>query len=290
MSYVGRFAPTPSGPLHFGSLVTAVASYLDARVNKGRWLVRIEDLDPPRTAPGSIDEILRCLDTFGLHWDEEPMRQSQRQPAYKEALELLVQQGYVFSCSCSRAQLNSQPLYRCNCLEQPPSQLEVAMRVATPAISITVEDAIMGPQTQHLADEGGNFVLQRKDQLFSYQLAVVVDDAQQKISHIIRGSDLYQQTPQQVWLQACLNYKQPSYGHLPIIVNGQGQKLSKQNLATPLDMLQAPALMSEALERLGHPAPCGLRQAPVAEQLEWAAGQWDIECVPKRMQDPIAFV
>jgi glutamyl-Q tRNA(Asp) synthetase len=175
-------------------------------------------------------------------------------------------------------------------LEQPPFQPEVALRVATPAISITVEDAIMGPQTQHLADEVGNFVLQRKDQLFSYQLAVVVDDAQQKISHIIRGSDLYQQTPQQVWLQACLDYKQPSYGHLPIIINGQGQKLSKQNLATPLDMLQAPALMSEALERLGHPAPCGLRQAPVAEQLEWAAGQWDIECVPKRMQDPIAFV
>ena len=290
MNYVGRFAPTPSGPLHFGSLVAALASYLDARAHKGVWLVRIEDLDPPRTTPGSIDAILSCLDAFGLHWDGEPMLQSQRQQAYYSALELLKQQGRIYACSCTRAQFHADPLYRCNCLAYPPTLTEVAMRIALPAKNITVDDAIIGPQTQHLADEVGDFVVQRKDQLFSYQLAVVVDDAEQKISHIIRGSDLYHQTPRQVWLQTCLGYKHPLYGHLPIIINNQGQKLSKQNLAAPLDTSQAPALLSEALERLGQATPCSLRQAPVAEQLAWAVAQWDINAVPKRMQDPIAFV
>ena len=290
MNYVGRFAPTPSGPLHFGSLIAAVASYIDARAHKGLWLVRIEDLDPPRTAPGSIDSILSCLDTFGLHWDGELMLQSQRQQAYFGALELLRQQGHIYACSCSRAQFHTDPLYKCNCLTDPPTQKQVAMRITLPANNITVNDVIIGPQTQHLANEVGDFIVQRKDQLFSYQLAVVVDDAEQKISHIIRGSDLYRQTPRQVWLQTCLGYKQPIYGHLPIITNNQGQKLSKQNLAAPLDITQAPALLSEALERLGQATPCSLRQAPVAEQLAWAVTQWDLEAVPKRMQDPIAFV
>jgi glutamyl-Q tRNA(Asp) synthetase len=289
MSYVGRFAPTPSGSLHFGSLVAAVASYLDARANLGRWLVRIEDLDPPRTAPGSIDAILLCLDTFGLHWDGVPMFQSQRQQAYQEALEQLQQQGLIYTCNCSRAQFQTDPLYTCRCLTHPPSAPSVARRIALPHKNITIDDVIIGPQTQHLADDVGNFVVQRKDQLYSYQLAVVVDDAEQNISHVIRGSDLYHQTPRQVWLQTCLSYKQPIYGHLPIITNNQGQKLSKQNLAQPLDVTQAPALLSEALERLGQATPCTFRQAPVEEQLAWAVAQWDINRVPKRMQDPIAF-
>ncbi|MFT5930656.1 MAG: glutamyl-Q tRNA(Asp) synthetase [Oceanospirillaceae bacterium] len=289
MSYVGRFAPTPSGSLHFGSLVAAVASYLDARANLGRWLVRIEDLDPPRTAPGSIDAILLCLDTFGLHWDGVPMFQSQRQQAYQEALEQLQQQGLIYTCNCSRAQFQTDPLYTCRCLTHPPSTPSVARRIALPHKNITIDDVIIGPQTQHLADDVGDFVVQRKDQLYSYQLAVVVDDAEQNISHVIRGSDLYHQTPRQVWLQTCLSYKQPIYGHLPIITNNQGQKLSKQNLAQPLDVTQAPALLSEALERLGQATPCTFRQAPVEEQLAWAVAQWDINRVPKRMQDPIAF-
>jgi glutamyl-Q tRNA(Asp) synthetase len=289
MSYVGRFAPTPSGSLHFGSLVAAVASYLDARANLGRWLVRIEDLDPPRTAPGSIDAILLCLDTFGLHWDGVPMLQSQRQQAYQEALEQLQQQGLIYTCNCSRAQFQTDPLYTCRCLTHPPSTPSVARRIALPHKNITIDDVIIGPQTQHLADDVGDFVVQRKDQLYSYQLAVVVDDAEQNISHVIRGSDLYHQTPRQVWLQTCLSYKQPIYGHLPIITNNQGQKLSKQNLAQPLDVTQAPALLSEALERLGQATPCTFRQAPVEEQLAWAVAQWDINRVPKRMQDPIAF-
>jgi glutamyl-Q tRNA(Asp) synthetase len=218
------------------------------------------------------------------------MLQSQRQQAYFGALELLRQQGHIYACSCSRAQFHTDPLYKCNCLTNPPTQKQVAMRITLPANNITVNDVIIGPQTQHLANEVGDFIVQRKDQLFSYQLAVVVDDAEQKISHIIRGSDLYQQTPRQVWLQTCLGYKQPIYGHLPIITNNQGQKLSKQNLAAPLDITQAPALLSEALERLGQAMPCSLRQAPVAEQLAWAVTQWDRDAVPKRMQDPIAFV
>lgn len=289
MSYVGRFAPTPSGALHFGSLVAAVASYLDARANKGAWLVRIEDLDPPRTIPGSVDAILLCLDTFGLHWDGPVMFQSQRQSAYGNALEQLQQQGKTYTCSCSRSQFQTDPLYTCPCLSHPPCTKNAAVRVMLPRLNITVDDLIIGPQTQHLADAVGDFVVQRKDQLFSYQLAVVVDDAQQKISHVIRGSDLYQQTPRQAWLQGCLGYKQPIYGHLPLIINNQGQKLSKQNLAAPLDISQAPALLSEALQRLGQTTST-LRQAPVAEQLAWAVAQWDITKVPKRMHDPIAFV
>ena len=290
MSYVGRFAPTPSGPLHFGSLVAALASYLDARANNGRWLVRIEDLDPPRTATGSIDAIFSCLDAFGLHWDGTPIFQSQRQTAYQEALEQLRSKGLIYPCSCSRAQFSANPAYICQCLTHPPHQNDVAMRVTLPSQCITVDDAIIGSQTQNLAHDVGDFVVQRKDSLYAYQLAVVVDDAEQNISHIIRGSDLYEQTPRQVWLQRCLNYQQPSYGHLPIITNSQGQKLSKQNLAEPLNLTQAPALLSEALERLGHASPCGLRLAPVEEQLTWAVAHWDINTVPKYMQDPIAFV
>ncbi|MCO4837816.1 MAG: tRNA glutamyl-Q(34) synthetase GluQRS [Oceanospirillaceae bacterium] len=290
MSYVGRFAPTPSGALHFGSLVAAVASYLDARANNGSWLVRIEDLDPPRTAPGSIDAILCCLDRFGLHWDGPLMFQSQRQGAYLDALAELTKQGRIYACSCSRAQFQANPLYNCTCLTNPPAEKEVALRITLPSINVTINDTIIGSQTQHLADTVGDFVVQRKDQLFSYQLAVVVDDAEQKISHVIRGSDLYHQTPAQTWLQRCLSYNQPTYGHLPIITNDQGQKLSKQNLAAALDLSKAPALLSEVLERLGQTTPCALRQAPVEEQLAWAITQWDITKVPKRMQDPNAFV
>jgi glutamyl-Q tRNA(Asp) synthetase len=217
------------------------------------------------------------------------MFQSHRQQAYQEALEQLSQQGLIYTCSCSRAQFQTNPLYICHCLTHPPSAQSVARRIALPHQSITVDDIIIGPQTQHLADDVGDFVVQRKDQLFSYQLAVVVDDAEQNISHIIRGSDLYDQTPRQAWLQTCLNCALPIYGHLPIITNNQGQKLSKQNLAQPLDIAQAPTLLSEALERLGQATPCTFRQAPVAEQLSWAVEQWDINKVPKRMQDPVAF-
>jgi len=290
MGYIGRFAPTPSGPLHFGSLVAALASYLDARANQGLWLVRIEDLDPPRTAPDSIDAILRCLETFGLHWDGEPMYQSLRQDAYQHALSQLQQQQLVYACSCSRSQFVSNPDYRCNCRQTAPTNQPAAMKVIAADTKVTVHDLVLLPQTQHLAQQVGDFVVQRKDQLFAYQLAVVVDDAEQKISHVVRGSDLYDQTPRQAWLQACLQLPQPYYAHIPIITNAQGQKLSKQNLATALDPKQAPALLSEALERLGQATPCNFRQAPVAEQLAWAVEQWDINAIPARKQDPIAFV
>ncbi|MDC9719454.1 MAG: tRNA glutamyl-Q(34) synthetase GluQRS [Gammaproteobacteria bacterium] len=290
MSYVGRFAPTPSGPLHFGSLVSALASYLDARANKGRWLVRIEDLDPPRTAPGSIDAILSCLHTFGLHWDGDVMLQSERQSAYLNALEILQSQKLIYACSCSRAQFQSNPQYLCTCLAHPPADKITAMRIALPQQEITVGDVILGPQTQQLALDVGDFVVQRKDRLFAYQLAVVVDDAAQGITHIVRGSDLYDQTPRQVWLQQCLGFPQPVYAHIPIIINNHGQKLSKQNLAQPLNLAHAPSLLSEALERLGQATPCNFRQAPVTEQLAWAVEQWDISAVPPRMQDPMAFV
>ncbi len=290
MAYIGRFAPTPSGPLHFGSLVAALASYLDARANQGLWLIRIEDLDPPRTAPGSIDAILRCLDAFGLHWDGEPMYQSLRQEAYRHALSQLQQQQLIYACSCSRSQFVTNPDYRCDCRLSAPTSQPVAMKVIAADAEFTVQDLILPPQTQHLSQHVGDFVVQRKDQLFAYQLAVVVDDAAQNVSHVVRGSDLYDQTPRQIWLQMCLQLPQPHYAHIPIVTNNQGQKLSKQNLAAALDLKQAPALLSEALERLGQATPCNFRQAPVTEQLAWAVEQWDITAIPARKQDPIAFV
>jgi len=292
MAYIGRFAPTPSGPLHFGSLVAALASYLDARANQGLWLLRIEDLDPPRTAAGSIDAILRCLEAFGLHWDGEPMYQSQpqRQHAYQHALDQLKQQQRVYACACSRAQFTRDANYLCTCAQQTVTSAQVAQRVISPNQVVYTDDLILPAQSQNLAREVGDFVIQRKDQLFAYQLAVVVDDAEQGISHVIRGSDLYDQTPRQVWLQQCLGYPQPTYAHIPIITNGQGQKLSKQNLAQALELNQTSALLSEALERLGQATPCDFRQASVSQQLEWAIQHWDIHAIPAQMQHPDAFV
>jgi len=290
VNYIGRFAPTPSGPLHFGSLIAALASYLDARANNGQWLLRIEDLDPPRTAPNSIDSIFKCLEVFGLLWDGTPIYQSQRQDAYQNALQQLTQSGTTFPCGCSRSQFQADPNYTCPCQSNPPQVSPAAIRICTPNNTIKVDDLILGSQTQNLQSDAGDFVVQRKDQLFAYQLAVVVDDAEQGINHIIRGSDLYTQTPRQVWLQQQLGYPLPIYGHIPIIVNGSGQKLSKQNLAAELDLNQAPALLSEALERLGQTTPCTFRQAPVAEQLSWAVEQWNINSVPSRLQDPVAFI
>jgi glutamyl-Q tRNA(Asp) synthetase len=290
MSYIGRFAPTPSGDLHFGSLSAAVASYLDAKANEGSWLVRIEDLDTLRVAAGSVDSILSCLETFGLHWDGRVIYQSQRQDAYEEALSKLQQQGHTYRCSCTRSKFKTNPQYKCPCATYRVSADQTSVRVRLPHQNITISDVIMADQTQNMALEVGDFVVRRKDLIYAYQLAVVVDDAHQKVSHVVRGSDLYDQTPRQVWLQSCLGFQTPSYSHLPIITNRQGQKLSKQNLAAALDVSQAPRLLSEVLERLGQNLPHTLHAAPVQEQLAYAAKHWNIQQIPKLMQDPIAFV
>lgn len=220
---IGRFAPTPSGPLHFGSLVAAVASYLDARGRGGKWLVRIEDIDTPRVAPGSADDILRTLEQFGFEWDGEVLYQSTRLDAYRETLDRLKRDGHVFPCSCTRT--TTEP---CRCTSGP------RWRVRFP---------------------GDDFTVLRADGIFAYHLAVVVDDAYQGVTDVVRGADLLDSTPQQMHLQKLLGLPTPRYVHIPIVTNEKGEKLSKQTHAPPLDVSRAPELLRDAVRFLGRQAP-----------------------------------
>jgi glutamyl-Q tRNA(Asp) synthetase len=232
LNYRGRFAPSPTGPLHFGSLVAAVASYVDARAHDGAWLVRMEDVDTPRCVPGADKSILETLRAFGLNWDEEVVYQSQRTDAYQNALEELKRSGNAYPCSCSRKDTGAGP-YPGTCRSGPTaSGKPISWRVRYD-----------GPE--------GDFVIQRSDGLFSYQLAVVVDDAAQGITHVVRGADLLDSTPWQMHLQRLLGYPVPHYRHIPVVTNSAGEKLSKQTKAHPLDVHSAPHLIREALTFLG---------------------------------------
>ncbi|WP_116366267.1 tRNA glutamyl-Q(34) synthetase GluQRS [Parahaliea mediterranea] len=278
-AYRGRFAPSPTGPLHQGSLVAALASYLEARRAGGTWLVRMEDLDPPREQPGAADAILRSLEAHGLYWDEPVLWQSQRSAAYLAALNQLQAQGHLFACSCSRARTDSAGNCCGDCREQTPPP-PVALRVpVAPQFAAQWQDRWQGPQHWPIGRALQDFVVRRKDQLFAYQLAVVVDDAEQRISHIVRGSDLLDSTPRQLWLQSLLHVPQPHYGHLPVLTNRQGQKLSKQNHAPALDDGRATHNLRSALDALGQPPPppdC----ASVTELLAAACRHWDATRVP----------
>lgn len=283
MRCIGRFAPSPTGPLHFGSLLAALASYLDMRSRDGIWLLRIEDLDPPREQPGAADAILYALDALGLHWDGSVVYQSQRHEAYLAALEQLLQQG-AYRCSCSRKQLKSRgaiPLYDGHCRRHPPpDSARCAVRVSHPWPEIQFHDRIQGTQHYHWAPEQGDFVVFRRDGLFAYQLAVVVDDAAAGVTDILRGSDLLDETPHQIALQTLLGYPVPRYAHIPVITNAAGQKLSKQNLAPALDLSQVPALLRRALYCLGQQPPAELTGASRDELLRWAISHWNIDAVP----------
>lgn len=287
-SYRGRFAPSPTGPLHFGSLLAALASYLDAKAHQGHWLVRIEDLDPPREIAGASDAILRTLEAFGLHWDERPLYQSQRLARYQQVLEQLQQQGLVYPCQCSRSQLQhrqAHPCYDGFCRRHPPSTTSQpwAYRLWVSDAYYSIEDRIQGHYGQSLHQEVGDFVIKRKEGFFAYQLAVVVDDFDQGISHIVRGSDLLDSTPRQCYLQQLLMAPQPSYAHIPVITNAQGQKLSKQTFAPALNPQQVSTLTAQALAMLSHPLPPALESAPVAEQLAYAQTHWRTERLPARL-------
>jgi glutamyl-Q tRNA(Asp) synthetase len=281
-AYRGRFAPSPTGPLHLGSLIAALASFLDARKNSGVWLVRMEDLDPPREEPGAAKRILDSLEAHGLAWDETVMWQSQRLPAYAAALEQLRQSGHLFACDCTRAMLGPGGSCRGRC---GPRQGEIgdsaALRVMVPEnLKISFEDQLQGPQSNTLGLEWPDFVLKRKDGLDAYQLAVVVDDAGQGISHVVRGSDLLDSTPRQIFLQQLLRYHTPHYCHLPVITNNLGQKFSKQNRASALDDRQAPENLRYALRFLNQtPPPAGLEECE--EILAFATSQWSPERIPR---------
>jgi len=271
--YCGRFAPSPTGPLHFGSLLAALASYLDARAHQGRWLLRIENLDPPREDPTATDHFLRTLDHFGLHWDGDVRFQSQRGEAYQTALEHLIRQGQAFPCSCSRKQLAGRP-HQGRCIPAPGHS--TAFRFLSDHHSHPFDDDLQG--TYCLVDERelDDFVIRRRDGLWSYQLAVVVDDADQGVTHVVRGIDLIDSTPRQIQLQQALGFISPQYAHIPVAVEHNGQKLSKQNLALALDSKQASSTLWAALNWLQQAPPTELQNAPLNELLQWAIAHWQL--------------
>ncbi|MFM0314776.1 tRNA glutamyl-Q(34) synthetase GluQRS [Paraburkholderia nemoris] len=264
MTYRGRFAPSPTGPLHFGSLVSALASWLDARAHGGAWLVRVEDIDGPRTVPGAAEEILSTLEHFGMHADEPPVWQSDRIARYQEALEQLKAAGLIYPCGCTRKEIadsllhtharNTTLAYPGTCRSGLHGKPARAWRLRVPdgdAAVITFVDRWQGKQTQNLATEVGDFVLRRADDQWAYQLAVVVDDADAGITHIVRGADLMDSTARQIYLQRCLGVPTPEYLHVPVVTNDQGEKLSKQNGATALDNDKPLEALNAAARHLG---------------------------------------
>ncbi len=283
--YRGRFAPSPTGPLHFGSMVAAIGSYLDAKHHHGIWLLRMEDLDTPRCVPDAADDILRTLEAFGLHSDEPVLYQSQRTAAYEEALHKLQASGAVYPCCCTRKEIADSalngiegPVYPGSCRNGIPAGREGrAWRVRTNNGPVEFDDALQGHITQHLENEIGDFVVKRADGLFAYQLAVVVDDAYQGITHVVRGADLLASTPRQIHLQRLLNLPTPHYMHLPIAVNEAGEKLGKQTLAAPVDVLHPVASLLRVLDFLQQRPPAELAGGNVRTVLDWAIQNWNAE-------------
>ena len=287
--YRGRFAPSPTGPLHFGSLVAALGSYLEAQAHRGEWLVRIEDVDTSRCRPMYESAILRSLDCFGFRYDHHVMRQSERGADYQKALNRLFHDATVFGCACTRKEIGDSllgpdgaPIYPGTCRAAMPEGKEPrAWRIRVRDEVISFEDAVQGSVSQNLADEVGDFVLLRADGMFAYQLAVVADDAEQGITHVVRGADLIASTPRQIFLQWGLGVPTPQYAHLPVAVNAAGEKLSKQAAAVPLDDEHPLPALWQALDFLGQRPPPGLRQGSLFEFWEWAIIHWKLEHVPK---------
>jgi glutamyl-Q tRNA(Asp) synthetase len=303
-TYRGRFAPSPTGPLHFGSLVAALGSYLDAMAHGGEWLVRMEDLDPPREVPGAADHLLATLEGFGFEWSGAVLYQSTRQAAYEAALERLRGQGALYRCHCTRkaialaAGVNGRTQSGRHASPDAPAGELVypgtCRRLQRPAVSAYAErlrvadeivgfmDALQGPIEQSLQREVGDFVLRRSDGLYAYQLAVVVDDAEQGITDIVRGADLLDSTPRQIFLARQLGFAVPRYLHLPVAVNAAGEKLSKQTRAMAIDATRAPArALCAALRFLGHEPPHDAASWPHREVLAWGRTHWQREKLPR---------
>ncbi len=281
-TYIGRFAPTPSGYLHFGSLVAALASYLDARAVGGRWLLRMEDLDPPREVPGAQAAILHSLENYGLHWDGQLVRQSQRHDAYAALVDELLQRGLAYACTCSRKQLEGyQGIYPGFCRDAGHAQDNAAIRLRVPDNRYGFVDRVHGQYSQHLGREVGDFVIRRRDGLYAYQLAVVLDDGWQGVTDVVRGADLLDSTPRQLYLQALLGLPQPRYLHVPLIIQPDGHKLGKSYRSPPLPADQATPMLLRALRALGQPLPDGGEQARAEELLRWACRHWDASRIPR---------
>ena len=275
--YRGRFAPSPSGPLHFGSLVAALGSWLDARYHKGEWLLRIEDIDPPREVAGAADDIQRTLETFGLFWDHQVNYQSSNLSYYQQLLQQLLDERLVYRCTCTRKQIQlTGGIYNGHCRTKQHSESSLhSLRLKVIKPKNSFDDYFQGNCQTKRDVAGEDFILQRKDGLFAYMFAVVADDSRQQISHVIRGADLIDTTIQQQYLFNILKLSPPCYGHLPIAVNHQWMKLSKQNHAMPLAINNVSETLYQAL--------CFLKQSPAEALkfenkevlLDWAIENWD---------------
>lgn len=282
--YRGRFAPSPSGPLHFGSLVTALGSYLQARSQQGEWLLRMEDIDPPREQPGAADNILRTLECYQLHWDGDVLYQSTRSEAYEAALAQLAENNHSFACGCSRKDIATHGnghIYPGTCRNGlPADSVARTVRIRVSHQREGFNDILQGPISSHLQTDVGDFVVHRADGLYAYHLAVVVDDAGQGINNIVRGTDLLTSTLPQRYLQQCLGLPHPQYCHLPVATNQLGQKLSKQNLAAAINTQNPGPTLEKALAFLAHPVPAELSGADPALLLTWATQHWEMQNVP----------
>lgn len=288
MTYRGRFAPTPSGPLHMGSLFTALASYLQARAQGGQWLIRIDDLDAPRNVAGADSLILQQLESHGLEWDEARY-QTQHVPEYCDALSTLQLQKLLYPCSCTRAELAltsiagpDGPIYAGTCRSKIISTEKHALRLRVIDDSLSFVDLLLGQQTRDLPREIGDFVVQRSDGILGYQLACAVDEAAQGITEVIRGADLLDSTFRQLYVQQQLELPHARYGHLPVLVLSDGKKLSKQNHAEPIAASRASQNLLQCLTALGQSPPVALAGAPPREILGWAVPHWQIGRIPQK--------
>lgn len=292
--YRGRFAPSPTGPLHFGSLIAAMASYLEAVSQKGEWLIRIDDIDPPREISGASDNILTTLEVFGFEWDGDIYYQSTQHHHYQEVINDLIKNNHAYPCSCSRKSLlqkldntksNGEVVYPGYCRNQSINiSSEHSVRIKCNNTRLSFSDQLQGIQNVNLKKQVGDFILKRRDGYFSYHLATGIDDATQNITHVVRGADLLNCTPHQIYLQQTLNLSNPSYCHLPIAVDKHGQKLSKQQHAKPIDSKDAVILLYKALKFLGQMPPKELMKSNQIELWLWAKAHWKMTLVPQQKQ------
>ncbi len=274
--------------MHLGSLYTAVASYLDARANSGRWLLRIEDVDRPREVPGSAANIVHTLEAFGFEWDAEIVRQADRTAHYEAALDVLRARGLTFECSCSRSKLAEDDRYPGSCRERPLiPNVPMASRLRVDSGYVQFADRIQGLYRQDVAAAVGDMILKRRDRQFAYVLAVVIDDAAQGVTHVVRGADLLDNTPRQIYLQRVLELENPSYAHVPVLVEPDGAKLAKSARSVRLENRVALPQLLQVFELLGLAPPPGLKRATIAAAWTWAIGEWDINRVARRLTLPL---
>ncbi len=290
--YRGRFAPTPSGPLHFGSLVAATGSYLEARSRRGEWCVRIDDLDPPRVAPGAIESILHCLEALGFEWDCPVLYQTKRLAAYHAALHRLCRLGVVYPCACTRREIADSaipgvegPAYPGTCRDSlPPGRPARALRVCVQGMDSDFHDSLLGPQHRDLQREVGDFVVYRADGVYAFHLASAVDDGECGVTHVVRGADLLESSARQIPLFGLLAMPVPHYTHLPVAVGQRGEKLSKQTKAAPVDPTRPVAVLQAVLRFLNQTVPDDLDEASVPELWRHAIERWDLQRVGQRLR------